>query len=69
MRLGIYTKFKDIILTRICSEIGVYSWSLSEGDQIEASGVGDYLVRSKMYGVDEGGICTGFAFVDSFEVE
>jgi hypothetical protein len=53
---------------KILSEVGFYSWTLSEGTTTLENGFGDYLVRSKKLGVDEGGICTGFAFIDTFSV-
>jgi hypothetical protein len=63
--MGVYTKFDHLVYGKVVSEIGFYSWSLSDNGEILEEGMGDYLIRSKKYGTDEGGICTGFAFVDS----
>ena len=63
-----YSDFKNIHFGKILSEIGFYSWTLSEKASIIDSGYAEYLVRSKKLGTDEGGICTGFAFLDTFSV-
>lgn len=68
VKSGIYTNFKQVILGDVISEIGLFSWSLSKGSEVLGEGVGDYLVRSKKLGTDEGGIHTGYAFLDSVEL-
>ena len=68
IRQGIYTNFKQVILADIISEIGLFSWSLSNETEVIGEGVSDYLTRSKKLGTDEGGIHTGFAFLDSIEL-
>jgi hypothetical protein len=67
-RYGVYSDFENIHFGKILSEVGYYSWSLSDSEKIYQTGFGDYLVRSKKLGTDEGGICTGFAFIDSFSL-
>jgi Eukaryotic glutathione synthase, ATP binding domain len=62
----VYSNFKCTTVSKILSEIGYYSWTLSDDHTILEKGYGDYLVRSKKMGTDEGGICTGFAFIDTF---
>jgi len=52
--------------SQILSEIGIYAWTLSDDERILERGIGDHLVRSKKYGTNEGGICTGFAFLDTY---
>jgi len=67
VRLSLYTDYKKVILEHVVSEIGIFSWSLSDDNSILFEGAGDYLVRSKKNDIDEGGINTGFAFLDSVE--
>lgn len=63
-----YTKFGYPMISRIVSELGLYSYTIAEGEDLLMFEFGDYLVRSKKFGVDEGGICTGFAFLDTFNI-
>jgi hypothetical protein len=40
---------------------------LSTDDEILKTGFADYLIRSKKFGTDEGGISTGYAFIDTVD--
>jgi Eukaryotic glutathione synthase, ATP binding domain len=66
IRFGVYSDFNHVNLAKIVSELGFYAWTLSDDKSVIEKGYGDYLVRSKKLGVDEGGICTGFAFIDTY---
>jgi Eukaryotic glutathione synthase, ATP binding domain len=55
-------------LAKIVSEIGFYSWTLSDNENIIDKGYGDNVARSKMLGLDEGGICSGNGFIDSYTI-
>ena len=46
------------------SEIGTFGYILSKDDEILQSGQGSWLVRSKDYRVDEGGLCSNSAVLD-----
>ena len=69
-KLGLWTDFGQINLAPILSEIGFYCSSVwdSQG-QLVFDSYGDYLVRSKKTTSNEGGVCSGFAFLDSFSIE
>ena len=54
-RLGLTSPHKLI------SELGVYGSILSDGPNILFNRVAGYLVRSKKFGVNEGGVASGFA--------
>eukprot|EP00834_Sanchytrium_tribonematis_P008469 NODE_1006_length_2716_cov_0.318303.p1 type:complete len:457 gc:universal NODE_1006_length_2716_cov_0.318303:2411-1041(-) len=54
------------------SEIGIYGWfirtkSKKSNDYHFKDGVGGYLVRSKLMGVNEGGVATGYSCLNSLQ--
>ena len=68
--LGLWTDFKSVNLAPIISEIGLYCSGVWDAEgNLKYDSYGDYLVRSKKSTTNEGGICSGFAFLDSFSVE
>jgi glutathione synthase len=55
-----------VIEGEIISELGVYGTILSDtGGNIEMNEDAGYLLRSKLKGVDEGGVAAGFGCLDS----
>jgi hypothetical protein len=55
----------DAIEVDALSELGVYSVLVSKGDQIVVNEFAGHLLRTKATGVDEGGVASGFAVLDS----
>jgi hypothetical protein len=55
-----------VIEGEVISELGVYGTILSDTDgNIEMNEEAGYLLRSKVKGVDEGGVAAGFGCLDS----
>jgi glutathione synthase len=46
-------------------ELGVYGVILSDGKRVLANRSAGHLLRVKLEGVDEGGVCAGFAVLSS----
>jgi len=46
-------------------ELGVYGVHLSDGKRVLVDEVAGHLLRVKLHGVDEGGVCAGFAVLSS----
>ena len=51
------------------SEISVIGYFISTKDEILHNEIGGYLVRTKKYLDNEGGVAAGYAVVDSFMIE
>ena len=51
------------------SEISVIGYFISTKDEILFNEIGGYLVRTKKYLDNEGGVAAGYAVVDSFMIE
>ena len=49
----------------VLSEMGIYSTYLSNGTEILLDSPVGHLLRTKIDGVDEGGVASGFAVLDS----
>lgn len=49
----------------LVSELGIYGSVLSDGRLIERNRAAGYLVRSKKFGTNEGGVATGYAGISS----
>ena len=49
----------------VISELGIYSVFLGNGDSVVLSTPAGHLLRTKLDGVDEGGVATGFSVLDS----
>jgi len=47
------------------SELGVYGVFLGDGRQVLLNEQAGHLLRTKLSGVDEGGVCAGFAVLSS----
>jgi len=50
---------------QLISELGIYGSVLAERGVVRSNRVGGYLVRSKKFGVKEGGVASGFAGISS----
>jgi hypothetical protein len=46
-------------------ELGVYGAHLSDGTTTYVDEAAGHLLRVKLHGVDEGGVCAGFAVLSS----
>mmetsp|Transcript_15160 Transcript_15160/g.18386 ORF Transcript_15160/g.18386 Transcript_15160/m.18386 type:complete len:489 (+) Transcript_15160:153-1619(+) len=53
------------VLGKAISELGIYSVFLGNGKKTVCDGFAGYLLRTKMEGVDEGGVATGYSCLDS----
>ena len=62
---GIFFDGADISLDQVISEFGVYSWFLGDDEKICKEGSGDILLRSKLKDTTEGGVNTGYSYIDS----
>ena len=49
----------------LISELGVFGVIISNNQEIVLNQTGGYLLRSKALGVNEGGVASGFAALDS----
>ena len=47
------------------SELGIYGVSLSDSKGVMLNEVAGHVIRTKAEGVDEGGVATGYAVLDS----
>ncbi|KAI8809865.1 glutathione synthase [Cladochytrium replicatum] len=55
----------DAVLADVVSELGTFGIWLSEGDTVYLNEPGGYLMRTKSYECNEGGISAGFAVLDT----
>ncbi|CAF0925902.1 unnamed protein product [Brachionus calyciflorus] len=49
----------------LISELGIFGFYISNGDKIIQNQTGGYLLRTKSFDVNEGGVATGFSALDS----
>lgn len=61
----ILTRTGSAFLTRSLSEFGFYSVFLGDGENTHLNEHAGHLVRTKAEGVDEGGVASGYAVVNS----
>mmetsp|Transcript_30150 Transcript_30150/g.37164 ORF Transcript_30150/g.37164 Transcript_30150/m.37164 type:complete len:494 (+) Transcript_30150:133-1614(+) len=69
----IFPRQMDTVLVRECTasqgkginELGIYSTYLGNGIEEEVNEYAGYLLRTKMEGVDEGGVATGYSCLNS----
>lgn len=50
---------------QLVSELGIFGSVISDGPNIIKNNAAGYLIRSKKYGVNEGGVATGYAGISS----
>ena len=64
-RPGILINRNEIKAAGVVSELGIYSYILSSNDNIIENRYGGYLLRTKSYETNEGGVATGYAVLDT----
>ena len=66
--LGMYINpTNDILIDECISEFGFYHWFGAKNganNGITEEGFGDILIRSKVHDTNEGGVNTGYSFID-----
>eukprot|EP00835_Amoeboradix_gromovi_P004871 NODE_410_length_9177_cov_0.515091.p2 type:complete len:445 gc:universal NODE_410_length_9177_cov_0.515091:3051-4385(+) len=62
---GNYTKIDGNCI----SEIGVYGYFISKNKEMLRNEVGGYLVRTKLVGTNEGGVATGYSYLNALQFE
>ncbi|CAD8206345.1 unnamed protein product [Paramecium octaurelia] len=67
-RIGFLMRRGQLDIQAVISEISVIGYFINEGEKILVNEVGGYLVRTKRYLDNEGGVAAGYAVVDSFMV-
>lgn len=60
IRTGEKSEKKNLI-----SELGIYGYFINKGSDLVENQLGGYLLRTKSFDVDEGGVATGFSALDS----
>lgn len=68
-RTGFLVKKKALNIAGVISELGIYSYLISNEKQIVESRFGGYLLRTKSFETNEGGVATGYAVLDSLVYE
>ena len=64
-RPGFLIKKRKLEISGVISELGVYSYLISDPKVILESRHGGYLLRTKNFETDEGGVATGYSVLDS----
>ncbi|CAD8124392.1 unnamed protein product [Paramecium sonneborni] len=67
-RIGFMMRRGQLDIQAVISEISVIGYFINEGENILVNEVGGYLVRTKRYLDNEGGVAAGYAVVDSFMI-
>ncbi|CAD8206062.1 unnamed protein product [Paramecium pentaurelia] len=67
-RIGFMMRRGQLDIQAVISEISVIGYFINDGEKILVNEVGGYLVRTKRYLDNEGGVAAGYAVVDSFMV-
>lgn len=49
----------------LISELGIYGYFINNGSNLVENQLGGYLLRTKSFDVNEGGVATGFSALDS----
>jgi glutathione synthase len=62
---GFMMKNKKLMVTQVSSELGIFSYVLSNNEKIIKSESGGYLLRTKSSASDEGGVSAGVGVLDS----
>lgn len=64
---GIHTDWGRVYVRDIVDEIGLFYYNLWDSGESVKSVAGETLVRSKISGINEGGLSTGFAVINSIK--
>lgn len=68
-RPGFLVKQRKLAVVGVISELGVYSYLISDHKSILENKHGGYLLRTKSFDTDEGGVATGYSVLDSVVYE
>ena len=52
-------------IEKMVSELGIFGVFLAKGDQILTNEFAGHLLRTKPSSINEGGVCAGYAVLDS----
>ena len=61
---GVFMRGGEVMRGKATSEIGVFGTFLGDGKNELHNEYGGYILRSKLEGVDEGGVAAGYAHMD-----
>ena len=64
-RAGFLVKKRQLNVCGVISELGLYSYLISDDKKMIESKYGGYLLRTKHFETDEGGVATGYSVLDS----
>lgn len=56
---------KPVVKEELISELGIFGYYIASGESLVANETTGYLLRSKSFGVNEGGVASGYAVLDS----
>lgn len=62
---SVLVKDGSIVRGDAVSELGIYSVYIGNGSEVRLNRAAGHLLRTKLSGVDEGGVATGFSVLDS----
>lgn len=68
-RTGFLIKRRSLNVCGTISELGLYSYLISDDKKLLESRYGGYLLRTKNFETDEGGVATGYSVLDSLLFE
>ena len=67
--IGMYiSAANDIKIDQIISEFGFFHWFAARNgidNGVTEEGFGDFIVKTKLHDSDEGGLCSGVAYLNS----
>lgn len=68
-RIGFLLKQKELKTSGVISELGIYSFLIADDKNILENRYAGYLLRTKNFETNEGGVATGYSVLDSLVYE